>query len=611
MVHRHSTVVEAYNVLELDQGASLEAVKSTYKQLALKTHPDKNPGDADATAQFQRLSEAYNVLLKHLDRESSPPHQHDHHHPHAYGHSHAHAHGGGYGYPFESYRYDEYDDYDDSEYDFYDDEYDDYDSEYEDHMDFYMFLFEELLRGHASRHAHARYRQTHRQYATPETPEHYAARLRKAREEQEQAAERRAQDEAHRKADQQRQRERERREAEERQRLKAFTKKAEAEASRKTAEQKARAQQEHLQSLRSKVFAAARRKDFATVKKGVYEENVDAAGGELRKGAEVFVKNPPADPKETLLQIAAKNGDLDLVQWLGSHGAEPEERNREDMTAFHVALRNRHAAVVLHFFETYPPDDEDYAAIYRTPPSKSNLGLALDTREPELVWMVLEKRLHSKEEMDQAWVALNTPAFKGRVSPQSKFDELVNLFTSFGDYAPLAPEPDTHSTPAEEPASPATGAQANGSRSQRQQRQHNGEQPHRPRPTVRVGDFRSSTASPMSEQPQTPSSASPVSSSGHGPRPYRGRGHRGRPFQPRPPHSQQQSSGPQHLSPRIEQSSADASQGTDDGASRQQQAQRQQGESSGYRGRGRGRGRGQYRGRGRGQAPAGGQLSPA
>lgn len=75
-----------------------------------------------------------------------------------------------------------------------------------------------------------------------------------------------------------------------------------------------------MQALRSKVFEAARRKDAAAVKKGVYEDNVDASGGEIRKGAESFAKSTPVDPKETLLHIAAKHGDIDLVRWLDSHG---------------------------------------------------------------------------------------------------------------------------------------------------------------------------------------------------------------------------------------------------------------------------------------------------
>ena len=79
-------------------------------------------------------------------------------------------------------------------------------------------------------------------------------------------------------------------------------------------------QQEQVQALRSKTFEAARRKDAAAVRKGVWEQNVDASGGEIRKGSERFVQNPPADPKETLLHIAAKNGDAELVEWLVSHG---------------------------------------------------------------------------------------------------------------------------------------------------------------------------------------------------------------------------------------------------------------------------------------------------
>ncbi|KAI9064390.1 hypothetical protein FKP32DRAFT_1591807 [Trametes sanguinea] len=610
MVHKHSTVLEAYSVLGLEQGASLEVVKSTYKQLALKTHPDKNPGDEDATAQFQRLSEAYNVLLKALDRTSSPPlrptYSHSHGHSHSHTHAHTHSHSHSHYHPYSSFDYDDIDDFD--YYDDYDDDYYDEYDDYEEDLDFYRFLFEEVLLGHASRHAHARYRFSTRDPEPPESPAQYAARLRRAREEQEQAEERRAREEAFRKADQQRERERERREAEERQRQKASAKKAEAEASRKTAEQKARAKLQQLQATRSKIFAAARRKDFAAVKKGVWEDNVDAAGGELRTGAEAFVKSKPADPKETLLHIAAKNGDTDMVQWLGSHGADADERDSKDMTAFHVALTNKHPAVVLHFFENHPPNDEDYEAIYRAPEGKSNLGLALNTREPEMVWLILDKNLHTKEEMDDAWDALNTREFKSSVSPQSKFDELVNLFVTFGNY--------TLAAPVEEPTpDPAPQVQKSGSDERRpqEQRQRGGKPPRRARPTVQVEEARSSTASPTSsgppQTPQTPFAASPSSNA---PRPYRGRGGRGRPFQPRPPNYQQQKpSGSQPSSPDMARESPFVPQGADvPQASRQSGgAQQQQQGSPGFVPRGRGRGRGQFRGRGRGRGRGQGPMA--
>ena len=46
---------------------------------------------------------------------------------------------------------------------------------------------------------------------------------------------------------------------------------------------------------------------------------MDAAGGEIRTGSEASAKSQLADPKETLLHIAAKNGNLELVEWLDSH----------------------------------------------------------------------------------------------------------------------------------------------------------------------------------------------------------------------------------------------------------------------------------------------------
>lgn len=124
------------------QGSSLEVVKSSYKkvrchiarvllsvyllntQLALSTHPDKNPGNADATAQFQIVSEAYNILVKHLDKSTRPPRERSSRVPR----------GGPFSFGFSFDGDDDDDEYDDDG-EYYDE--DEYNDE-EENMGFYM-----------------------------------------------------------------------------------------------------------------------------------------------------------------------------------------------------------------------------------------------------------------------------------------------------------------------------------------------------------------------------------------------------------------------------------------------------------------------------------------
>lgn len=56
------------------------------------------------------------------------------------------------------------------------------------------------------------------------------------------------------------------------------------------------------------------------VKKGVWEDDVDAAGGEVKTGYEAFVEAMPKDRRETLSHIAASTNNVALVEWLDSHG---------------------------------------------------------------------------------------------------------------------------------------------------------------------------------------------------------------------------------------------------------------------------------------------------
>jgi molecular chaperone DnaJ len=51
-----------YEVLDVQRGASDEEIKKAYRKLAVKFHPDKNPGDKTAEEKFKELSEAYEVL---------------------------------------------------------------------------------------------------------------------------------------------------------------------------------------------------------------------------------------------------------------------------------------------------------------------------------------------------------------------------------------------------------------------------------------------------------------------------------------------------------------------------------------------------------------------
>lgn len=51
-----------YDVLGCQKGADEAALKSAYRKLAMKYHPDRNPGDAEAEAKFKEVSEAYDTL---------------------------------------------------------------------------------------------------------------------------------------------------------------------------------------------------------------------------------------------------------------------------------------------------------------------------------------------------------------------------------------------------------------------------------------------------------------------------------------------------------------------------------------------------------------------
>ncbi len=51
-----------YEVLGVEKAASVDQIKRAYRRCAMKSHPDRNPGDAEAEAKFKECAEAFEVL---------------------------------------------------------------------------------------------------------------------------------------------------------------------------------------------------------------------------------------------------------------------------------------------------------------------------------------------------------------------------------------------------------------------------------------------------------------------------------------------------------------------------------------------------------------------
>lgn len=116
-----------------------------------------------------------------------------------------------------------------------------------------------------------------------------------------------------------------------------------------------------------------------------------------------------------------------------------EERSSAALTPFHVALEKGRVSALKYILEAHSPEDNE--GIYDAPPSKSLLFIALESCQPEVVWMVLNNKLATKEDMANAWsfvlndaqgIFRKTP---GLAKPDEKVEEITNLLITFGGFS--------------------------------------------------------------------------------------------------------------------------------------------------------------------------------
>ncbi len=65
---QNSDIYDAYKILELENGASIEEIKNAYRRLAKKYHPDLNKS-VGAEEKFKKVNNAYNLLLEYFEKK--------------------------------------------------------------------------------------------------------------------------------------------------------------------------------------------------------------------------------------------------------------------------------------------------------------------------------------------------------------------------------------------------------------------------------------------------------------------------------------------------------------------------------------------------------------
>lgn len=99
-----------------------------------------------------------------------------------------------------------------------------------------------------------------------------------------------------------------------------------------------------------------------------------------------------------------------------------------------------HIPLVKHIIEEFPPSDAP--EVYSSPQNGSSLLLAMESVEPELVWMILDKGLASSEEINKAW----SKATSHKSSPSEKHSDVIHLLMRYGGFTP-PPTPSNKDSP--------------------------------------------------------------------------------------------------------------------------------------------------------------------
>ena len=72
-----ATQRDYYEILSLERDANADDIKRAYRRMAMKYHPDRNEGDAEAEAKFKEAAEAYEVLSDSEKRQRYDQYGHE------------------------------------------------------------------------------------------------------------------------------------------------------------------------------------------------------------------------------------------------------------------------------------------------------------------------------------------------------------------------------------------------------------------------------------------------------------------------------------------------------------------------------------------------------